>query len=151
MKRRWLVLLLVVALLGGLSAILYVRCRPLAFTQELAERLKPGMSLAEVERTLGVPAGNYAGPETTWIGSGPMMWWLKPEGWTNERGETWRAWISDAGSILVMFDAKDRVAWASFGSVFTPSSDSLWETVRSSLRRILQLGPAEPRKLIPLD
>src|SRR5262245_5961720 len=77
-----------------------------AFTPEQAALIRPGATLEDVEEVLGMPAGNYAGPKTGWIGSGPKMWWLHPEGWKNphETELTVRAWISDSGMIVVDFN-----------------------------------------------
>jgi hypothetical protein len=128
---RGTVVLAVVAAIGLVAWKTLVG--PARFTEAYATRVKPGMSLQEVEGRLGVPPGNYAHPKTLWVGSGPMIWWMEPEGWTDNAGQTWRTWIGDAGMILVVFDSDDKVVRASHADVLPPWPKGFWETVRRAV------------------
>jgi hypothetical protein len=82
----------------------------------MADRIHPGMTEAEVVTVLGRPAGNYAGPGITYIGSGPWPFWTNPEGY-EVNGITVKAWISDAGLVGVMFNQDGLVTSRWWGPV----------------------------------
>jgi hypothetical protein len=84
-------------------------------------RVGLGMPKAEVEAILGKP-GDYTQPAMYWDGkalpggANPRNLWL---GSVEERGESWGRktydiWDGDHGSIIVSYDADDRVVHVSY-------------------------------------
>jgi hypothetical protein len=114
MGTNWL--LLGLALLGDPGflkcSLVMHRVNP-QFTKGMAKQLHEGMTKAEVVAVLGKPPGNYAGSNTSYLGSGPKLVWLHPEGWRYADGTTGYMWISDAGAVGTSFspDGKLERAW----------------------------------------
>jgi hypothetical protein len=80
-KKRLLLALALLAVVG--VAVLVVRVlRPVHFTEEMANRIPPGMTEAEVVAILGRPAGDYTTGE--WHFAAMDDWrtdvWAHPEG-----------------------------------------------------------------------
>jgi len=95
-------------LLGGSAicvvivlVLLYVHARSLlSIDQETCDRVRPGMSLAEVEGILGGPPGNYTGLFSKKDVSVPLT----------VAGSTSRQqWTGRRGVVIVFFDEEGRV------------------------------------------
>jgi hypothetical protein len=77
-------------------------------TEANARRIRPGMTLEEVEALLGGPAGlEY--PLVEWSGRTPKRWQVERWG---------REWTGTAGRVVVSFGRDDRVE----DSEFCPAS-----------------------------
>jgi hypothetical protein len=107
---------------------------PPCFTQQMAEEIQEGMTEAEVVAVLGKPPGWDASPDTGYIGSGPMGYWLFPEGWQLPDGDIAKGWISDAGAVCVQFGKDGRVVWSHWMEVFHPDVDSREGLLRRMMR-----------------
>jgi hypothetical protein len=138
MARRRLLVTAGSALVGlALAACAFLYChRPARFTKEMAERIQPGMTEAEVVAILGWPAGNHADPETSWLGSGPFPIWESPTGWRKD-GITTKGWISDVGAIGVDFGPDGRVRDRWWEAVLGPVHESPLDFVRRLFRRVV--------------
>jgi SmpA / OmlA family len=75
------------------------------------EQIEVGMTEEQVQAILGCPPGNYSMHGTTWLGSGPRIYWLHPEGSSSqfEPDVVSKAWITDDLLIGVYFDRDGRV------------------------------------------
>jgi hypothetical protein len=127
-RKLWLVALGGgVLLAAGLVAycLLVASSRPPVHADRAAhDRIRVGMTGAEVEALLGGPPGDYT--------TGPCM--VTAMGLWAE-GATYRDWVSDEGSITVAFDPDGRVV----GKVFNQVSrmDRGWGPLEQ-LRRLLR-------------
>ncbi|MFN9372182.1 MAG: hypothetical protein ACK6D3_09905 [Planctomycetaceae bacterium] len=72
------------------------------FHKQMEEKLRRGMTLAEVEAVMGGPEGHYGNPE---FNSGMFSM----EGLYAEEAIKQRSWSDDAYLLDVVFDAQDRV------------------------------------------
>jgi hypothetical protein len=112
------------------------------FTEEMTERIRGGMTEAEVVAVLGKPPGRHAGPRTTYVGS---LWgyWIHPEGWVLPNGNIHKGWISDAGAVCVEFGKDGRVSFALWSPVFVPPTpESRWESLCRMARQLSgRFGP----------
>ncbi|MCI0455854.1 MAG: outer membrane protein assembly factor BamE [Gemmataceae bacterium] len=86
-----------------------LRPRP-AITQASWERIRPGMSLRQVEDILGAPPGNYTRQCVLLdlYGGGLFM---KLDGLG--RG-TFKEWVGDQGAVQILVDPTGRVVWGRF-------------------------------------
>jgi outer membrane protein assembly factor BamE (lipoprotein component of BamABCDE complex) len=103
---------------------------PIRFTEEMADRIRPGMTEAEVVAILGRPAGDYTTGEC--YHRGP--WWKDyTEGdWGNQEGRDWspegmftKEWLSDEGGVQVLFGGDGRAValwWLDLGNPNEPPS-----------------------------
>jgi hypothetical protein len=99
--------------------------------REHCDRIKVGMSRAEVEDILGGPPGDY---HTVNVGNG----------WTGAvgdcvfvDGDTVRTWVGHEGVISVEFDEQGRAKWLAFEEASRPPpSPSLAYWLRAWLRRV---------------
>jgi hypothetical protein len=89
------------------SAWLYCH-QPARFTEDMAARIRPGMTEAEEVAILGKPPGDYSSPGTLYFAD-TMGYMVEPEGWPLPGGNIHKGWISDAGAICVEFDPDRRV------------------------------------------
>jgi hypothetical protein len=122
-KRR---LLLALALFAGvcLMALLGRLLRPAQFTEEMANRILPGMTEADVVAILGRRSGDYSTIDELYL-PGPDDYrsnvWLTPELLQYPDGTYEKAWVSDHGGVAVEFNAEGRVCRAYFdGPYWTP-------------------------------
>jgi hypothetical protein len=76
------------------------------------EKIKAGMTLAEVEEILGVPPGDYTTTPTTSLSDG----WMGP-------GD--KEWAGDDGVISVWFDPQGRILAANLAPV-SPRTGLTW-------------------------
>jgi hypothetical protein len=120
--RKWLLILVGVVLA---AAVIVLAARELhAYRQKLArsrlidqdhfDRIKEGMSRAEVEALLGGPQG-YFSTETVFCcvhAQAPVL----------VGRERWESWIGNEGEISVVFDEQDAVRWRDFATPIRPSS-----------------------------
>jgi hypothetical protein len=103
-KRRRIALMTVacLALAVGLAAWLqFLNARPVRLANH--RDMQPGMTLAEAEKILGGPPGDYS--------SAPGQTHFRLNVRVNGQSETW---ISDDGIIIVGFDEEGRVNGWSF-------------------------------------
>jgi hypothetical protein len=98
------------------------------------EKIKPGMTLAEVEEILGVPPGDYTTGPTTSLCDG----WLGP-------GD--REWAGDDGVISVWLDPQGRILAANLEPV-SPRTRltwferlQMWFGLREKTERVNGPGP----------
>jgi hypothetical protein len=89
-------------------------------------KIQPGMSESDVEAILGGPAGNYSSGNYS---SG----WVKTKSplrvWTGWPPPVEKAWITDEGCIVVLFDESGKVMSAQFWEPIV-LEESLLEKVR---------------------
>jgi hypothetical protein len=145
MRKRLLILtgvVLAVAVIAG-GALELLRPSPPRFTEDLAARIHPGMTEAEVVAVLGRPPGNYASPHTTDFGN-TMGYWLEPEGWLLPSGNVHKGWISDAGAVCVEFGQDGLVVRSFWGPVWVWRPESPLESVGRMLRGLFGEPPAIP-------
>jgi hypothetical protein len=109
--RRLLFLFLAVATVAARGAA-SLRWPRTAVTPENAEKIQPGMTLAEVEAILGRPAGDDAGPGVC-VGAGrcgdPMDARAAARHGPDPAGGVWQSWLSDQAHVALRFDARGRV------------------------------------------
>jgi hypothetical protein len=86
-------------------------------------RIKPGMSQAEVEATLGGPPGDYRTPRAGWFYPPVTDDFLEAR---------WEEWAGDRALIDVAFDEQDRV----LGAHFLAPEPSPAESFLDRLRRL---------------
>jgi hypothetical protein len=106
--RKWLFLVplaIILVLVGTLLPVLFPG--PSQVTKENAERIKKGMSRAEVEEILGGPAGDYrtvpTKPSHCVLRSFPQLSFGIAE------------WVGNDGTVFVEFDSKSgEVTWSGF-------------------------------------
>jgi hypothetical protein len=85
--------------------------------------IRPGMREDDVERIIGVPAGDYTSRLVVpWEGSLRMP-----------VGSVLKTWAGDEGTILVCFDADGAVVFARFDEP-VPIQESLLDRMRRWLR-----------------
>jgi hypothetical protein len=105
-KRHWLVLLLlaIVVAASGAAALLF-RQRSLDFKPEQSDRIRAGMTRAEVEALLGGPPGDYATGYTE-------LRVLRARKGLGRGGpeDTYELWLGDSGAIWVFFDTSNTVS-----------------------------------------
>jgi hypothetical protein len=121
-RRRFLLLgtFGALVLLGALGYLLLRSGAPIS--QAGCDRIKLGMSLADVEAILGRPAGDYH--------DRPLVSNLRPG---PAPGLVQKVWIENAGAVVVHFDNNDRVMHAHFAPKLNPN-ESFLEKLRRSLR-----------------
>jgi hypothetical protein len=109
-KRRVLLGAGLLALLGLAGLVAWLTPHPGAgITQENTERIRPGMSEAEVEAVLGCPAGNYSGKDVDVLQEKGEL----AAGWSGNAWDgpvAYRLWVGDELAVLVFF-RRGRVAW----------------------------------------
>lgn len=101
MRRRGLCLGLVAAVAAGSAGFVAVRsfgAPAHRITREAAAELRPGMTLAEVEAVIGVPAGDYSGGTA-----------LPAPGSTLVFPPSWHEWIAEDVCIQAEFDEQGRL------------------------------------------
>jgi hypothetical protein len=111
MRRRTLLVLL-----AGLAVVVAARVivlwqQPDRITRENCDRIREGMTRAEVEAILG-PPGDY----TTW----PTDITRWPRGTDWRMGDLFAEWRGDEGRILVLLDQDDGLVHSD--GIFAPSS-----------------------------
>src|SRR5262249_15470800 len=108
--------LVCLGIVAALIAAVYFLIRPGVPSHNInlatVERIQKGMTLAEVEAILGVPAGDYTtGPTTShcngWMGPGD------------------KEWAGDEGVIAVWFDREGKISGADFAPV-SPRTGLTW-------------------------
>jgi hypothetical protein len=72
------------------------------------DRIQPGMTAAEVEALIGLPAGNYSSP-VPWLWRDEYHTGIKVQGAVSER-----IWTGKHGQLKVFFDANGKVVTAFF-------------------------------------
>lgn len=136
-------LLLALALLIGVSLTVFVvLClQPVRFTEEMANRIRRGMTEAEVVAILGRPAGDYQTRQNYLPAPNDYRSdvWTHPEEFRRPDGIIERAWISDVGAVAVEFDSKGRVSRSYFeGGDWTDKSQSPLDPFRRAVRRLFR-------------
>jgi hypothetical protein len=133
-------MLLVFVIIAGSSLpfLLPSAPSPPCFSEQLAEKIREGMTEAEVVAVLGRPPGWYASPDTSYIGSGPMGYWVCPEGWHLPDGDVHKGWISDAGAVCVRFGKDGKVVGSHWAPVYAPGAESTEAFPRRMMRRLLR-------------
>ena len=116
-KRRRMLVLVGVAAVVGVTAFAGWRflSYPPCFNRADYERIREGMTEAEVEAVLGVPPGNYCTDYT----SRHTLWVQADTHFTDTASCEKRRWYSDTGFIIVQFRGHDpgTVAATSFCEV----------------------------------
>jgi hypothetical protein len=130
-RLRWAVA--VVALLGFGAAALLLWPQPESvrrFTRELYDRIRPGMSLAEVEGVLGCPPGFY---ETSLIENDPE----RTESNELHNDQNWvklAGWQDDGAVITLGFNQAQEVTGKRYAPL-RPVSLGHWDKLRWRLHR----------------
>lgn len=118
-KRLFLGLGLPALLLLGGYLLLWLTIPPgYRITDENLERILPGMTEKEVERILGVPAGNYSG-KRGYFASRP------PDELERLLRQGHKEWVGEGLSIVVRFNEQGVVLNASRGANFGSSPSFL--------------------------
>jgi hypothetical protein len=131
-RRGWWVLAGVVLLgVAAVGVVLHVSNPKARF-----DRLRPGMTLGEVETTLGGPEGDY--------GSGVVQFFhvVGPGRVRHPDGRRLRVWYFDEGHAEVLFDGGDRLVatyWSS--NDFRPS---VGDRLRHWWRKLTTRKPVAP-------
>jgi hypothetical protein len=129
MKRRFVVCIVGFAvLMTGVMTAHWFATRPVhRINESTVKQIKEGMTLAEVETILGVPAGDYSTRKVLFLGPGtpPYRGWfyINPP----------QIWTSNEASVLVHFEDDCVVA------VFERDKFELDETWLTKLRRWARL------------
>jgi hypothetical protein len=82
-------------------------------TRTVIEQVEYGMTLAEVEKLLGGPAGDYRTVPLSDLDvvsefrSGPARYDYLPS----------KRWLRDEGDVTVYFDEEDRVVWMRYAKI----------------------------------
>jgi hypothetical protein len=106
-KQTLLVALAGLAVILG-SSVFVGWPRPDLVTQEAYDRIRMGMSRAEVENILGPPGDYSSGPTSGGIGYLGILE-------ARTRGTEAASWNGDTGEILLTFDDERRVTTMHFG------------------------------------
>jgi hypothetical protein len=72
--------------------------------QETLDGIKVGMTLSEVEATIGAPPGDYG------VGKGEIEFWTGREPPRGKLRNDYKAWLGQTGAICVWFDANGKAA-----------------------------------------
>jgi hypothetical protein len=123
---------------GAQVLVLSPSAPPVRFTEDMVERIYEGMTEEEVVGVLGRPPGWYASPDIAYFGSGPMGYWVQPEGWTLPKGDIDKGWISDAGAVCVTFGRDGRVARRDWMDVYAPEPESAWQRFLRKAKGLFQ-------------
>jgi hypothetical protein len=108
-KRKLLVALAGMAVMIVAGLVVLWPTQPNRITQENCDRIKKGMSRAEVETILGPPGDYRTGP-----GQGVLAWDPILDGTTRHNECTNRSnWAGDTGWVSVDFENGDGTVWAS--------------------------------------
>ena len=118
MRRRKLVAVVVgLAVLFAAGAFV-LWPRPERITQENCDRIRTGMSRAEVEEILGLPGDYRTGPGATNLGRDVIAWVIDPDvhpyppsSWSkiDEGPHSWGYWLGDSFQISVAIDDSGHV------------------------------------------
>jgi hypothetical protein len=114
-RRRWLLLIACLAAVA-IAVIGWPRTSG-RFTREQYERVRIGMSLAEVEQTLGVPPGYYGLPTEPWDrlelaeSESPAVY----RDAKTDPSSRFYIWEDDGGQIVVWIAADKKVVSKSHG------------------------------------
>jgi hypothetical protein len=111
MRRRTLLVVLagLAVLVAAGVVVLWPQTEPNRITQENCDRIKKGMSQAEVETILGPPGDYRTGP-----GQGVLAWDPILDGTTwHDHCTNGSNWAGDTGWVRVEFDNGDGTVWAS--------------------------------------
>lgn len=103
----WAVLLVVLAV-SGTVAVRSATRRDHRITHENAEKLRAGMSLADVEALFGVPAGIHTAGDQ-WAFAFPMSEDNRRVKEAQRRGCTHLEWVGDDVGVEVFFEADGKV------------------------------------------
>ena len=136
-KRRlmWVGIVVCLALLACATAGLLTRPHPVNW--ENFERIRVGMTRAEVEEVVGCPAGYYATePQPGFCGIVLAYWVL---GW--EIGDPAflfspdgpEEWASNSGRGLVWFDVEGQVRYANFHELVPREQSGIFDRLRAWL------------------
>jgi hypothetical protein len=101
---------------------------------ELCERIKPGMSQAEVEAVLGGPPGDFTtNPTGLLFSAPPLVPHAPPCKW-----DRWQGWYGDRGGVMVYFTDRGTVEEARPGwaDPLVPVAPSPAERVRGWFRSL---------------
>jgi hypothetical protein len=122
-KRLLLILACVAAILLAGYGTLRLTAPPHRITWESIERIQEGMSEANVECILGVPAGDYSSTEhgaTFVLGEGGYRRQVV-QGRDLLQGGA-KVWVGDRGAVWLTFDASKRVSGIRIGLVESEES-----------------------------
>ena len=110
MRRRTLLVALAgLAVVSGAGAVVLWPTQPNRITQENCDRIKEGMSRAEVETILGPPGDYRTGPVQSvvqWELNGARTTW-------HDQCSNYSAWVGDTGWVRVEFNNRHGTVWAS--------------------------------------
>jgi hypothetical protein len=103
-------------------------------TQEIFERIKPGMTMAEVTAMLG-PPGDYKTPDSPvefHTGDGPTFGSMMTPADGPKRVENW---YSDTAFVSIEVDSSDTVRWGTFAPQHIPNDSILNKALGWAKRR----------------
>jgi hypothetical protein len=126
MRRRRLRWVLVLAGLVAAGMVMS-RCQPSRLTIENCDRIREGMTRAEVEAIVGVPPGDYRTrpPDDEKIDSSSMASFQKMQSTARWFGETLEMWRNDQVRLAVVFDSEDKVNHEMHGKPATSDAGPL--------------------------
>ena len=143
MQRRKLLMVL-----AGLAVVVVLRPRPPSrITLENCNRIREGLSRAEVEAILGPPGDYRTGPGETGHGSTENMFWTPDRSLDVARGMDWSnfsqspdapglcaIWLSDSATVIIGIDDSGTVVfkreWPRRTTPQGPLANLLWRLKR---------------------
>jgi hypothetical protein len=117
-RRKLLVALAGLAVVVAAGAVVLWQRQSSRITQENFDRIRDGMSRAEVEEILGSPGDYRTGPGATNLGRDVIMWVIDPDvhpyppsSWSkiDEGPHSWGYWLGDSFQISVAIDDSGQV------------------------------------------
>jgi hypothetical protein len=124
-RRTLLVALAGLAIIAAVAVVLWPPIDPASrITQENFERIKPGMTMAEVTAMLG-PPGDYENPDSPvkfHTGDGPTFGSMMTP---VDGPKSVEIWDSDTAFVSIEVDSSDTVRWGTFAPQHVPNGSLL--------------------------